>query len=370
MPRVLEIILGLTALVLIAAAVMAIRFLTNAGVFTEAAEVGAGLCRPIGAPAGAEDIAIDRETGWLYVSATDRRAVAAGDTGLRGDLYAFRPDDPDNGLTPLTGEAPPAFRPHGISFWAAPDGSEKRLFAISHPNEDLHTVEIFRIGPNGRLAHLETVADPLIRTPNDLVAVGPRQFYVTNDHRYGFGADLLRGVEDVLRLNGTDVVYFDGTTGTIAADGLTYANGININADGSELYVTETTDGILRIYDRDTETGALALRPVDHGRLWVGPGPDNIAVAEDGTLWITSHPNLLKFLQHAQDPAAPSPTRVLTVALDPDKGAHTVETVYLTHGSDLSGGSVAVPAGDRFVVGSVFEDKILICGRPGGGAGR
>ena len=48
------------------------------------------------------------------------------------------------------------------------------------------TIEIFLL-QDDQLVHQKTVSDPALVSPNDLVAVGPEQFYVTNDHRYPGG---------------------------------------------------------------------------------------------------------------------------------------------------------------------------------------
>ena len=43
------------------------------------------------------------------------------------------------------------------------------------------TVEIFSYR-DGKLRYLETIKSPELTTPNDILGVGPRQFYVTIDH--------------------------------------------------------------------------------------------------------------------------------------------------------------------------------------------
>ena len=44
--------------------------------------------------------------------------------------------------------------------------------------------------------HLRSIAHPAIRTPNDIFAISPTEFYVTNDH-YSRHSHALRGFEDL-----------------------------------------------------------------------------------------------------------------------------------------------------------------------------
>lgn len=84
---------------------------------------------------------------------------------------------------------------HGIDAWTHVDDPQKVTIAInSHrPPKDRSTAkdggaesvfELFetRLGDK-ELKHVKTVKHDLVRTPNSLAMVGPRQFYFTNDHR-------------------------------------------------------------------------------------------------------------------------------------------------------------------------------------------
>lgn len=84
---------------------------------------------------------------------------------------------------------------HAIDAWIHPEDPEKLTFFLNNhatPADpaDAHsvgadsTVEIFegRLGSTS-WTHVKTVRHPLVKTPNNLVATGPRSFYVSNDHR-------------------------------------------------------------------------------------------------------------------------------------------------------------------------------------------
>ncbi len=363
--RVILALAALLAVLVVLGIGLGLRIATNAGAFDELSETGTDQCRVLAGVTGAEDIAVDRATGWAFVSATDRRAVMAGEP-VRGDIFALRVDAPDAGFTVLTQEAPADFRPHGISLLSNADGVVTHLFAVSHPQGGGHVVEIFAVesGETPMLRHQRSVRDPFIRTPNDVVAVGPEAFYITNDHRYADGP--MRVLEELLQWDATDVVYFDGEAARIAARDLTYANGIALSPDGAMLYVAELGDGVVRVYDRNAETGALfprgeALEDQRPGIIPIGTGIDNIDVDAQGALWIAAHPRLLDFLAHAADADNLSPTRVTRTVMDPQTGQGRTEEIYLDFGDQISGGSVAVAHDGRLLIGSVFEPKIVLC---------
>ena len=102
-------------------------------------------CRSISIAPGTEDIVIDSQSGILYVSAYNRRAVDEKD-----GIYAFSPDKPEQ-VRLVSVDAPADFHPHGISFWS--DGIHKKLFAVSHRSDGSEVVEIFSVTEDGDLAH-------------------------------------------------------------------------------------------------------------------------------------------------------------------------------------------------------------------------
>lgn len=326
----------------------------KAGVFTEVTYTDNSACKVIKSPAGVEDLVIDRETGWVYLSATDRR------WGQGGGLYAMRLEDPERGIIGLTSGLLDDFHPHGISFWTSPDGTDKRIFAVTHSKDGKdHAVEIFTVDDTGFqpvLTHDTTVKDVLFRSPNDVAAVGPRRFYTTNDFHYPQGS-LRNSVELYLRLDLTDVVYHDGEAARTVADGLTFANGIALNADGTRVYVAETTDGTVRIYDRDAGSGSLTLLNV----VDAGVGPDNIDVDTEGRLWIANHPKLFAFQDHAAKSEALSPSLVQVLSLVGTGTSSVSEEVYIDTGAQISGSSVGAYHEGTLLIGSVFEPHIVSC---------
>lgn len=338
--------------------VFAANRLTEMGVFTQVDSQFDGKCTQVYGVAGAEDVEIDRTTGIAYISAQDRRTARGGGpqaNNVAGGLYALDLRDLSFRLIPLTPDATPEFRPHGLSLYTDAEG-RKSIFVINHPLSGGHKVEVFDLSSPLELAHRETIEHPLLISPNDLVAAGPNAFYATNDHANSGG--WARAYEDVLKQDRANVVYVEGAQARIVADRLTYPNGINMSANGEEVYTTESTDGRLRIYARDPATGDLTLKDA----VYLGVGLDNVDVGPDGALWVARHVRLLKFLSHASDEETKSPSQIIKVTLKP--GGGVAETVYLDDGHQVSGASVAAVWDQTMVIGPVFQSKLLVCALP------
>lgn len=353
MPRSLQNIIIGAVIVVTAISILGWRFLSAAGWFTGIrAEVPAE-CHDLASVPGPEDIAIDQERGLAFVSALDWRAVMRGDKGVRGGIYVIDLKAPEDkwALAPVTPNEPADFKPHGLSLYIGADG-KRRLFVVNHAARG-NAIEIFDVADGGALTHVKSVVNPLLVSPNDVVAVGPDSFYATNDHG---STGLSSKLSDLLLLRNANIVYYDGNSMRVAADMLLFPNGINISADGKTLYVAETLGAALHVYARDPATGSL--KATDYARL--GTGLDNIDVEPDGSLLIAAHPNMIAFLRHAADPKKLSPSQVVRVEPGKDGGGKA-GTIYLNLGKQLSGSSVAAGYGDLMLIGNVFEPKILVC---------
>lgn len=301
---------------------------------------------------GVEDIDIDYSTGIAFLSSDDRWARTIHHQPVKGGIYAMNLND--SVLTPvnLTAEFDQAdFHPHGISFYQSPEG-KKMLFVVNHRDSG-NFIEVFQY-INDTLKHVERITDSLMISPNDVVGVGERQFYFTNDHAESPGT--MRSLKDLATIGTGNIGYYNGERVVITSvEGIKYANGINVSADGSQIYLAATTDRLVMIFSRDKSTGALTLtREVD-----TGTGVDNIDIDEAGNLWVGCHPQLLKFLSHAKDESKISPSEVIKLAPQPD-GSFVQTTVYLNDGTELSASSVAAVYRNRILIGPVFQRKFVL----------
>ena len=116
----------------------------------------------------------------------------------------------------------------------------------------------------------------------------------------------------------------------------------------------------LRIFDRDSGTGALEPRNI----IALGSAPEDVTLDADGTVWIAAHPKLLALREHLRDPSEPSPTAVYRLRTSVIDKEDRVTIPFLDSGERFSAGSVAAVHDGRMLVGSLTERKILICELP------
>jgi arylesterase / paraoxonase len=343
--------LSLGALVAAAAGWFFYHFIPASGAFADLEPKLAGDCRRVEVAPGTEDVTIDPDLNIAFVSAADRRAWFNGD--------GAQPMNPRNGIYALSLDGSDAvrrvspemenFHPHGISLWRGADG-QKRLFVVNHPAGGPEAVEIFDVGAESDLVHLESVSFEAMRSPNDVLGVGPHQFYATNDQRFETG--VMATLEPYFALPVTDAVYYDGETGRSIAGGLTYANGINISADGSTVYIAELLKRRIGVYTRDAKTGALKRVRT----LSVDTAPDNIEVSRDGALWIAGHPKIFEFVDHAEDANVIAPSQV--IRLDPDGES---KPVFVALDGEINAASVGAAWDNTLIVGAVFDGHVMVC---------
>jgi len=162
--------------------------------------------------------------------------------------------------------------------------------------------------------------------------------------------------EEYLQLARSYVLYYDGKNFRKVAEGLAYANGINMSSDGQTVYVAATVGQKIYVYNRDRSTGDLSLRST----IEAGTGVDNIEIDQKGDLWIGCHPKLLTFVKYSKSPGVLSPSQVIKVEKR-TSGSYEVKEIYLNNGQLMSGSSVAAVFKDTLLIGSVFDERFLLC---------
>lgn len=319
------------------------------GVFSSRAQKLVDECARVDVFPGVEDVTIDPELNLAFLSAADRRTLSNGKVPRRGGVFVINLDGEPKPrrVAPST---PADLQPHGLSLWRGPDGM-KRLFVINHRLDGVEAVEIFDVGERGALAHLGSAMLPEGSSPNDVVGVGPRSFYVTNDR--GFKSGLMAMIENYLALPLSSVAFFDGEAWSKAVTGLVYANGINVSLDGKTIYVAELLRQRITVFNRDPRTNALKRAR----RFGVNTNPDNIEVANDGALWIAGHDRVFDFLKHAKDPRATAPSHVLR--LSPLTGG--THNLFMDSKGVINASSVGAVWDRTLVVGGVFDGHVMVC---------
>jgi arylesterase/paraoxonase len=247
--------------------------------------------------------------------------------------------------------------PHGISLRKNPNGFD-RLFVVHHPpappgseQRSDSQVVIFDIVDDG-LKFVRRVTTDLPYSLNDVVAASYEHFYATIDE--GSITKVGRLFESYGRLARGGIAY--GSTGqmTKVMGNLIYPNGIQINHDGTKVYVSESSGSRLLTYDRDINSGVVSF----DNDIDLGSGLDNLEWDMNGNLWIGAHPKMLDYVQHSANHENRSASQVLRVNLNEQI---SVDEIYLSNGNPLSGSSVAAPYDGHLLIGSVYEPFILDC---------
>jgi len=308
----------------------------------EVDEYFAGTCTDVPLPGSGEDTQIDRERGLAFVSVIDRMAIAQGEPADPGMIMRIDLNqDPLAAVPALTGG--PELRPHGVSIFIDSNG-RRHLFVINHPADRSsgdERIELYLESTPGLYVHEETFASPLITRANDMVAVGPRSFYVAQDVDRTSGETL------------TQLVYFDGASYTSVADDIQSGGGINVSADLQTLYIAETGGESIRVAELNAD-GTIA----DARSISLGTAPDNIDIAADGSLWVGAHSNTAALAMHFIV-GAQAPSQILR--LDLTGTEPVIEEIYMDAGDEISAGSGGTTYEGRLFIGSITARKLLAC---------
>lgn len=292
---------------------------------------------------GAEDFTIDYETGFMIISQDDRAARITGG-GRSGNLYYLDLNTDEFEPIDLTPKLTIPLFPHGISLLKL-DSAYYQVLVINHAKK--HTIEKFELFGDS-LVHIETYEDKAMISPNDVVAIDENSFYFTNDHGYSSKSGVF--FENYLGLKVSNVMLYKNGKYEKVADGIAYANGVNISPDRKQLLVASPRGFMVKYYDIKSN-GTLAF----DRNLDAGTGVDNIEFDPKGNTWIGSHPNLLAFSSYAKGGKEIAPSEVIKISSGGD-----VTSVFENDGALVSASSVAAPYKDLLFIGTVMDDNLMV----------
>ncbi|MEH6549313.1 MAG: SMP-30/gluconolactonase/LRE family protein [Pseudomonadales bacterium] len=348
--------LKIVATVVFILAILGFWSYANMDGFKELKPLALNNCSTITGPAAAEDMVVDRETGLAYLSVLDRMAVVRGEVKSPGQIVVLDLNSNPVGYDWGESGVPTDFYPHGISLVNTIEG--KFLFVINHRADGRETIERFSVD-GARLIYLETLSHTAITHPNDLVAVGPRKFYVGNDSGASNAFEKLQ--EMVFGVGYSTIVYMDGENGRVAVEGFPSSSGINASLDGKFVYISGTSSRQLRSYRRDIATGDLT--PIEN--IATGMGTDNIDVDSEGTVWVAGHPKVIDLIKHfASGGVKTAPSQIMRLSPDATGLLESAERVYTSMGDDIGASSVAVNYAGKLYIGSITSPFILTCDTP------
>ena len=305
-----------------------------------------GVCTPFSGLPGPEDIQVDVAGTFAVVSSYDRRGEAA-----RGAIHIINLSDLLHGANfrDRTGSVPVAFQPLGISLFEA--GNVRRLFVV---NAATNAIELFDMDAAGDLNHVDTITDNRLTSPNNIVAVAPGEFYVTNDVHPG--RETLLGQFHFLARHGSgEVFHYNDGAMHVAASELRFANGVAINGAGTALYVAETAANTVRVFQRDPASGKLG----ESREIQLKASPDNLVRDNDDNIWVAAIPKPLMTPRVRSNPVLVAPSKVYKISR-----TDVVNEIYSDPGDELSASTVAAPYSDKMLIGSLFDAKFLICQLP------
>ncbi|XP_073891592.1 serum paraoxonase/lactonase 3 isoform X10 [Macaca fascicularis] len=122
------------------------------------------------------------------------------------------------------------------------------LYVVNHPHMK-STVEIFKFEEQQlSLVYLKTIKHELLKSVNDIVVLGPEQFYATRDHY--FTNPFLSLFEMILDLRWTYVLFYSPREVKVVAKGFCSANGIAVSADQKYVYVADVAAKNIHIMEK------------------------------------------------------------------------------------------------------------------------
>lgn len=305
-------------------------------------------CQSVVGVYGAADIEPVADTSMAYISSLDRRRDAE-----RGAILRFDTENPLDSASwrDRTGGQPLVFQPMGIDLFTSslPDGRTlNRLFVVNFAGPE---VLLYDIDAAGDLVLREVFSDPRMVSPNDVVATGPRSFYVTNDTPSD--RQTIRGkIDFLLGLKVGQILHYDGNSWSDVASGLVFPNGITMNNEGDKVYIAEMRGRRLLTFDRNPDTDSL--RPADRIRL--NTFPDNVSVDEAGNVLVGGVPQPLSLSAYGEGLQDMAASQIFRVHEDGE-----VETIFQDPGAKLSASTTAVRLRNKLLIGSRSADRFLMC---------
>ncbi|XP_054420162.1 serum paraoxonase/lactonase 3-like [Pteronotus mesoamericanus] len=224
------------------------------------------------------------------------------------------------------------------------------LYVVNHPHVE-STVEIFKFEEQQRsLVHLKIIEHELLQSVNDIVVLGPEEFYATRDH---YLTGYLSLLELIMDLHWTYVLFYSPREVKVVARGFSSANGITISPDKKYIYVAYVMDKNIHVMKMHDNWDLTRLKVIQLGMLM-----DNLTVDPDtGDILAGCHPNAMKlFIYNPEDPPGSEVLQIHNVLSEKPQ----ISTVYVNNGSVLQASTVASVYNRKLLIGTIYH-KALYC---------
>lgn len=318
-----------------------------------------GACRVVARLPGVADMEV--RDGIAFISASSARGPSDKD-----GIYVL-PLKEGGKLTRLDG-TPRDFHPRGISLYPGPDGQGLYLVAVNAlaagsqatagtGTPDRFSIDSFAVkDPTGTpsLVAQGTIHGGLLSDPRDVAASGPGTFYVTNGARDTNPA--VRWLQKNGVIAGSNILYFNGMTFKVAADGLYGARSLVLADKGQYLVVATALSRGLASFQRETFTGTLT----EAGSLSLPASPQMLALDGQGNVLVAGIANLWNRDRYRADPARPVPSQIFRAALNSGEPV-SYDQVFGDDGGKIGGASVAAFGNGQLLVGSSLDGRLLEC---------
>jgi hypothetical protein len=300
-------------------------------------------CYKIEGIAGPEDF-VYLEEGIFLVSSHNRR-----DLESLGEIYSYNPKTNQVQLIPRINEPENfSFRPHGIDY------RKPYLYVILHGNTmdtKWHSVAIYEF-KNNELIFKKNFQHELIVSPNDLITLSENEFYITNDmkHRASY-FELFKTL--FLGINYGSIAYcnMEKQFCQIVSDELGFPNSLAIV--DRKLFVSTTLENKIYEFRIDKNNPAILTSKKEVAEI---AGADNIIYYNE-KLYITSHPSIMRFMQHSSNAEKYSPS----LAYEIDPNTYKTVPIFEDSGKKISAASVIIKLNKELFIGQVFNPYLLRC---------
>ncbi|CAK5265338.1 unnamed protein product, partial [Mycena citricolor] len=253
--------------------------------------------------------------------------------------------NPDSGVIQRLEPSLSGLSVHGMDVVASSSNpAELFIYAVNHrkpigPKSALtaganSTIEIFKtVVGSGQILHVQTVHDPVIISPNDVVgSPDGSSFFFTNDHASKLGVRRHLGI---LGLDPGSVGWCHVSSGCkVVASGIHGANGIIGSPGNSTFFVASTFTGGVTVFERQNDNAFLKTHHIPIDRAI-----DNLSMDENGAVWAAGIPIAPAMLRHIANPSSLSPSSAHVIAMNTGPGSFY---------------------GEKYTVTKIFEDDGLL----------
>ncbi len=291
---------------------------------------------------GPEDMVIDTITDQprLLISCHARRK----DDPFYSEINAYYPADGSVHILKRHEPASLYFAPHGIDLVKIKDSLI--LLVVNHDMRNHENAILRYVVQGDQLFYINKITDPLLVSPNAVTGFADGTILISND-----AGKQGNYMEALFKLKRCKIVFYNGSTCSVAAQKICFANGIT-NQNG-KVYLASTLQN--KLWQYDLKDGKLVNRQT----IAKVNGPDNIRIAGNN-LYVACHLRFLAFLKHMKNAASFSPTTVYRI--NPVTGQK--EVVFFDNGEKISAGSTGLVYRNMLYVSGVFDAKMALAKEP------